>query len=819
MPIKPLSVLLVVLVLLGSLALLKPLGVDVPSVYADTVFEDSFESGDFSKWSGTTVQGAGSSCTVETLHPFSGDYNAKFYTPNSEGATFRAYAYLTFAPNQYTELYARAYFYIEPGSFSGLTETDDRFSPLGLFDEAYGLASIVITRSSGGQILFNVRYYVAPTNIYVAWSSVTPEEGRWYCLEVYVKVGQGDGLWRAYVDGSLLLERTGLNNYYRGYISSLRVGLSYAVDVNSDVTVYADEVVVGTSYIGPVKAAFGVISDSTYISEVSNIYTMFSSLGISYRKLKPQDVSEGVLSSFDALVTWGSADINFSSCAEAIKNFARTKLVISNVYEFTEWFYPVLSDDRYQVSTQTCTFVADWGQYFRSGDEVHFTGTDGYLWTVGTGDFGSFNNITIIAQYSSTRAALIHMQGISAYSGFVVLDLRATRNRSLEAGCWLLVPPIKWIYPGLPFGVYARWLLKPGLSWWTYDQVMAWMSSFASENNDIVTLVTFGKSYLGRDIKALFIGKGRQYIVADACIHGNEKMGHLANIRIAELLVEYYRSKSLWKTKLDTEWTYIIIPIFNVDGFIANTRTNARGVDLNRDFPPYGSTPLSEPESQAMANLLGNYTPMVLFDWHASGDQLIPEYDANGPWPNRMAEPYRTLTYRIAHMANETWMRQRHWGVYGSILLDRINYIGDSASIGIGGNGTLKTYAHYLNNATGYTFEFTSNTPSHCLYNIEKICSIFFTHALNFERRDPFVVTTTAYIKKVSWTGTILTVTLDSSEISGQTTTYIYDLYGLGKPSYVQVDGEPKPEGYWTYANNETTVPKALSSIVINWLG
>ncbi|MEM2546798.1 MAG: hypothetical protein QXM37_04120 [Candidatus Bathyarchaeia archaeon] len=83
MPSKPLSVLLVVLVLLGSLALLKPLGVDVPSVYADTVFEDGFESGDFSKWSGTIVEGTGSNCTIETLHPFSGDYNAKFYTPNS----------------------------------------------------------------------------------------------------------------------------------------------------------------------------------------------------------------------------------------------------------------------------------------------------------------------------------------------------------------------------------------------------------------------------------------------------------------------------------------------------------------------------------------------------------------------------------------------------------------------------------------------------------------------------------------------------------------------------------------------------------------
>ena len=59
-----------------------------------------------------------------------------------------------------------------------------------------------------------------------------------------------------------------------------------------------------------------------------------------------------------------------------------------------------------------------------------------------------------------------------------------------------------------------------------------------------------------------------------------------------------------------TECKVIIIPVVNPDGFIRNSRFNANGVDLNRNFPPTGSA--SQPETQALMNLMENYKPIFL---------------------------------------------------------------------------------------------------------------------------------------------------------------------------------------------------------------
>ncbi len=103
--------------------------------------------------------------------------------------------------------------------------------------------------------------------------------------------------------------------------------------------------------------------------------------------------------------------------------------------------------------------------------------------------------------------------------------------------------------------------------------------------------VSLGRSWRGRPIAAVEVGNrsGRRVLVV-GCIHGNEPGG----IPIARALERVSpHDLDLW-----------IVPDLNPDGVAADTRQNAHGVDLNRNFPRHwrpmvgvyasGPHPLSE---------------------------------------------------------------------------------------------------------------------------------------------------------------------------------------------------------------------------------
>ena len=75
---------------------------------------------------------------------------------------------------------------------------------------------------------------------------------------------------------------------------------------------------------------------------------------------------------------------------------------------------------------------------------------------------------------------------------------------------------------------------------------------------------------------------------------------------------------------------FLVIPAFNADGLPADTRTNANGVDLNRNYPtdnwsldgegtPYfsGPGPASEPETRLMIEVLQQYRPQKIITLHS----------------------------------------------------------------------------------------------------------------------------------------------------------------------------------------------------------
>jgi protein MpaA len=129
-----------------------------------------------------------------------------------------------------------------------------------------------------------------------------------------------------------------------------------------------------------------------------------------------------------------------------------------------------------------------------------------------------------------------------------------------------------------------------------------------------------GRSADGRAIVAYELGdptSARKVIVV-GCVHGNEPAG----IDVTSALVKQHvalRGVDLW-----------IVPSFNPDGQAAGTRGNARGVDLNRNFPwrwqrltgiyDSGLHALSEPESRIAFGLLRRLHPAISIWFHQHMD-------------------------------------------------------------------------------------------------------------------------------------------------------------------------------------------------------
>ncbi len=106
-----------------------------------------------------------------------------------------------------------------------------------------------------------------------------------------------------------------------------------------------------------------------------------------------------------------------------------------------------------------------------------------------------------------------------------------------------------------------------------------------------------------------------------------------------------------------------VISLLNPDGFARNTRYNARGVDLNRNFPhkwgpdsedPPGSAPLSEPEARVLHDYILENRPAKIVSLHWA----LAEIDADGPQSTQLAKfmwdalgpeerkPYRLRVHR-----------------------------------------------------------------------------------------------------------------------------------------------------------------------------
>lgn len=203
------------------------------------------------------------------------------------------------------------------------------------------------------------------------------------------------------------------------------------------------------------------------------------------------------------------------------------------------------------------------------------------------------------------------------------------------------VPPVPWTRPVLTIDRLGQTYTLKHLA----DDIGLLQAAYPE-----LKVETLGKSFQGRDIPILAIGEGEKVLIVSAC-HGREWITTCLAIKMASEYLYAGRTGGVIDginiaDRLKTRQLWII-PAWNPDGvYISQTqkplwKANARGVDLNRQFPVSwtwprwimktgpsymnwpGQKPLSEPESLAIANLMQREKFKYLIAYHSAGELLI----------------------------------------------------------------------------------------------------------------------------------------------------------------------------------------------------
>lgn len=152
--------------------------------------------------------------------------------------------------------------------------------------------------------------------------------------------------------------------------------------------------------------------------------------------------------------------------------------------------------------------------------------------------------------------------------------------------------------------------------------------SYTSRTNCRATEV-IGYSVNGRPIIAYFYGSGPTTILFTGGIHGNEPSGKY----IMQDWISYLDANAY---KIPADRQIVIVPSVNPDGLAAYTRYNAHNVNIGANFAAAnwqsdidsgggivvgggGAYAMSEPETNALANLTTRLRPRLEISFHASG--------------------------------------------------------------------------------------------------------------------------------------------------------------------------------------------------------
>ncbi|MFZ4714877.1 MAG: M14 family zinc carboxypeptidase [Bacteriovoracaceae bacterium] len=171
----------------------------------------------------------------------------------------------------------------------------------------------------------------------------------------------------------------------------------------------------------------------------------------------------------------------------------------------------------------------------------------------------------------------------------------------------------------------------------SYSQIVKKLNELAQKKPEIVKLFSIGKTNQGKDLFFVKISDNVEQDEAEpefkyvSSMHGDEITGRELMIRLIEDIINGYGTDASI-TKLVNNTEIFIMPSMNPDGSELKQRANAKGTDINRDFPDFSSADNQNNwlnrsvETQAMMKFQATRNFSLSANFHG-GTQVV-----NYPW-------------------------------------------------------------------------------------------------------------------------------------------------------------------------------------------
>lgn len=275
---------------------------------------------------------------------------------------------------------------------------------------------------------------------------------------------------------------------------------------------------------------------------------------------------------------------------------------------------------------------------------------------------GEFCDYTEAAVKSVQDYSNITIDGIVGMKETVPAINNLVNNNSTIKKVKLLEIQNKYISPTIEYGIVNPYVV------YTYDEMLKDICELKNKYADLIKVKSIGKSYESRDIPIIKLGKGSKKITLNGSHHAREYISTTFLMEMIEVYAESYNKNEIIDgydvKKLLDEVTLYIVPMVNPDGVTIvqyglektkfpliveklngednnfdSWKANARGVDLNRQYPYKwdsfigpdspapegfkGDKPLSEKETQALYKLTSENNFLMHVAYHTQGEIIF----------------------------------------------------------------------------------------------------------------------------------------------------------------------------------------------------